>query len=150
MVGTIGGPPGSTLPQRPRPSSRAAAREEVVQAKQTAVFLEELLKEIEENDPAGITQEHVYDLAQQCLAFKFSMNDLASFETDETLLGDAIAAHEELDKVVGKYTDMLSYSPSSAPERRANGVGGVCVGGGVVCVGEGGMAMHCWQAWKHR
>ena len=120
--GTLGGPPGSTLPQRPRPPNRAAAIQEVQEAKNTASFLEDLLKEIQENDPASVTQEHVYDLAQQCLAFKFSMNDLASFETDESLLANAIVAHEELDRVVSKYTDMLSYSPSSAaPARQTNG-----------------------------
>lgn len=122
MAGTIGGAPGSTLPQRPRPPNRAAAIQEVQEAKNTASFLDELLKEIEDNDPASVTQEHVYDLAQQCLAFKFSMNDLASFETDESVLASAIAAHEELDRVVSKYTDMLSYGPSAgAPARQTNG-----------------------------
>lgn len=58
----------------------------------------------------------MYELAQQCLALKFSLSDVASYETDEALLAEVIAAHEGVERVVDKYTSMLNYSPTNKPQ----------------------------------
>lgn len=119
-----GWPAPPAVHSRPRAEQPAQVRQEIEQARQTTQFLAELLEEIQQNDPAGITQEHVYDLAQQCLALKFSMSDIASYELDEARLAEAIAAHEALERVVDKYSRMLNYSPGETRGRETDAGGG--------------------------
>lgn len=99
---------GSALLSPGQPPAKLKADLEV--ARNTVALLQEVLGGVPENDPAGVKEDYVTDMAEQARAMRTRLTGLIERLDDEALLGAALEINDEAQRALDKYSTLVDVA----------------------------------------